>query len=229
MTKKSSLWRKEYETAGIPSSTREEPSGAVVSFVEFLRANKILEGVALDLGCGKGRNSIFLSQQGFEVYSIDFVCEAINHLRTEAEKLGLQNRIHTYCQSVAERWPNVAESVDVAIDAFCYKHQVDRGERDAYKSELIRVLKPNAMYLLTLAGDDDGYYGPLLLTSPNPREKVIVDPNNGIPSNLYTKQEILGDFGKDFELEGYEHKIKPGLMHGRQYLRSTHVFHFRKR
>jgi tellurite methyltransferase len=46
----------------------------------------------LDVGCGEGRNAIFLSERGFEVTAIDISDAGIRKLRALAEKKGLNVR-----------------------------------------------------------------------------------------------------------------------------------------
>lgn len=224
------LWRQEYGRQGIPSSFREDPSGSVVEFVEFLCKNGIQKGRALDLGCGQGRNSLYLAEQGFDVDSMDFVPENIKILAHHSNELHLASNIHVHCQSVTSPWPFEDSGLfDVAIDAFCYKHQILPADKEVYRRELARAMKPGGYYLLTLAGVDDGYYGPLLASSPAPDERVIIDPANGIASVLYRKEDILREFGDAFELVQFQHKQRNGQMHGAMYPRSTLVFYFVRR
>ncbi len=44
----------------------------------------------LDLGCGSGRESIFLAKQGFKVWGIDISKEAIKKAQAKAEKVNFQ-------------------------------------------------------------------------------------------------------------------------------------------
>lgn len=220
------LWRREYEQRGIPSSTREEPSGSVVDFVSFLASRGAIGGTAADLGCGAGRNSLFLVRSGFDlVHSFDLVAANIASIAERVSALGLVGRVRPLCRSVAGPWPIEDDALDAAIDTFCYKHLISQGDRAAYRRELVRTLRPGGFYLLTLADIDDGYYGPQLATSPSPDERVIVDPANGIPSVLFSKDDVLSEFSSFF-LDYYAHARKEGPMHGGQYLRSTHIFIF---
>jgi SAM-dependent methyltransferase len=222
-------WRLEYEQEGIPSSFREEPSGSVQAFAQFLEERQVKNGIAVDLGCGRGRNSLFLAKLGFFVYSFDFVPEAIQALQRDAEELGVSNRIYARCQSVSEKWPVEDQLADIAIDAFVYKHLIPDSEKRVYRMELDRVLKPRGYYLLTLADVDDGYYGPLLSNSPEPERNVIVDPAIGIGSILYSKADIEREFSMKFDLVAHTLKARPGHMHGQEYLRKTHVFIFQRK
>ena len=224
-----SRWYEEYSNSGIPSSFRIEPSGSVVEFMEYLKALPEVGRLALDLGCGRGRNSIFLAQHGFEVSSVDFVPEIIEGLRRQVKEFGLADIVHPYCADLTRPWPFPNDNFDIAIDTFCYKHQIRPEEKELYRRELKRVLKPGAFFLLTLAGTDDGYYGPFLEESPEPDRNVILDSANNILSILYTKEDVLGEFGGFMDLVHYEHKLKDGRMHNQVYTRSTHLFIFEVR
>jgi len=225
-----SLWHDEYRKKGIPSSFRHEPSGALTSSLDLLQATTGLRGgTAIDIGCGSGRNSLELARRGYEVYSIDIVAAAVNSLEDEANLGGLKERVHAFCQNVTARWPAPKRACDLALDTFCFKHLISRDDQTSYVRELQRVLKPGGFYLLTLAGMDDGYYGPLLDDSPDPSRSVIVDPANGISSILYQRTDIEHKFAETFEVFHYEHKLKTGVMHGITCPRSTHCFIMRRR
>lgn len=63
--------------------------------------NHIQAGKALDLGCGGGRNALFLQQQGFEVTAFDKNSDSINKLKTIiAEEL--LNKIQAFVADAQE-------------------------------------------------------------------------------------------------------------------------------
>src|SRR3989344_2817798 len=218
-------WLKEYSEKGIPSSFRQEPSGAVTYFFDFLKKQGIRKGRLLDVGCGKGRNSIFFAKNGWEVYSIDFVPEIINELNNSSKKNNL--KLTAICQSATEKLPFPDNHFDAVIDIFCYKHQTDKKKQKKFRNELYRILKKNGLYLLSLAGEDDGFYGPLLKNSTDKKNKLIIDPVTKVPSFLYSKEDIEKEFA-DFEIIDFQHKKKKGIMHGKEYERSTLIFIMRK-
>ncbi|HTU47203.1 MAG TPA: class I SAM-dependent methyltransferase [Bryobacteraceae bacterium] len=222
----STLWAAEYETRGLPSSFRQEPSGAVRDFVPMALDLGIQpqESIAIDLGCGTGRNSLYLAEQGFTVCAIDIVPELISRLRTKAEATGVGSRLQAICGTVSEPWPVDDGVATVAIDTFCYKHLMDSEDRAVYRRELARVFKPGGLFLLTLASTEDGYYGSLPYRSLSPGMHAIRDPANGIESVLYERMAVEERFASDFSVVQYREKKKPGQMHGSEYDRVTHAF-----
>lgn len=61
--------------------------GASPSLVRYLQMYNVPNyGPALDLGCGQGRNSLYLAQQGFSVLGVDSSDEAIKSLTESAEE-----------------------------------------------------------------------------------------------------------------------------------------------
>lgn len=218
-------WSAEYEKKGIPSSVRSEPSGSLRTLLSYLDQHKVEPGTAIDIGCGTGRNSIDLAKHGYSVISFDFakpVIEAFSEALKDGE---FAKSIQPVCQDVTKLWPVTTDSVDVAIDTFCFKHQIPLEHREFYRGELDRTLKAGGHFLLTLAGLNDGYYK--LFPAPHLGDNAIVDPANGIPSVLYSKDDILEFFG-GFKLVDYKLKAKPSEMHGTVYPRETHLFIFEK-
>ena len=59
-------WDAEYREGGIPSSHRDEPSGVVRWTLANLPFLGLKSGRALDVGCGKGRNTREVARAGFE-------------------------------------------------------------------------------------------------------------------------------------------------------------------
>lgn len=219
------LWKQEYHTAGIPSSYKGEPSHAVSWFYEFLKKSNQRSGKILDLGCGKGRNSLYLAQQGFTIDCIDFLEENIASIQEMAqmEKLDIQG----HCQSVTDPLPYPSGTFDAAIDNFCYKHQIDPNLRLAYRKELYRVLKNQGFFLLTLASYEDGFYGSLREDMAQ-THAVVVDPHTSIPSILFSCTDVLREFSPLFTLIKANEKRSIGKMHGQVYERVVLEFIFKK-
>jgi ubiquinone/menaquinone biosynthesis C-methylase UbiE len=118
------------------------PSQELVATLAAL--NLPLGSVALDIGCGAGREAIFLAQKGFQVYGVDFSQAALRIAKRRAIKAGV---------SVNWRWADATnlpvpdQSVDFVNDRGCF-HVIGENRRLKVARELWRVMKPGARMLL---------------------------------------------------------------------------------
>lgn len=210
-------WDLEYSRGGIPSSYRQEPSGALT----WALANwRTLTGrdrpvSALDVGCGTGRNACYLASLGIDVLAFDSSERAIELARERA--CPARFLVHDLSDGI----PALNAGFDLVADIFVYKHLVDAGLRAAYRNELARVLKPGGRLLVSLAEPEDGYYGACPEPQPGRRPRVVVDPAAGIASVLFSLAELEAEFAGRFELEMAWRKRKPGPMHGTTFMRRT--------
>ena len=126
------------------------PPPEVIDLVATLKS-----GRALDLGCGYGRTSIYLAQQGWQVDGIDFVPQAITEAKQRAQKANVNNRINFHAASVTDLH-FLNPPYQLAIDVGCM-HALDDVRLQAYHAELSRLLAAKATFLLfaRLANLDD--------------------------------------------------------------------------
>lgn len=221
-------WQKEYKKKGIPSSFRKEPSRVLLEFISWLRAQgKDTKGHALDIGCGQGRNSFYLASIGYNVIGIELLEENARMINEEA--LAKQIPLYVYSQDAAANWPIEEASLDIAIDIFCYKHIVDKEKQKKYRTSLSKTLKPQGFYFVSLACETDGYYGPLLETSSDKANKLIIDLQGNIPSYLYSKESLIIEFSDVFDLIKIYEQDSISPMHGKKYSRKVINAIFKKR
>ncbi len=224
MTVNSIAWAKEYKAKGIPSSFKKTPSGSMEFLYQYLNKNKIsLYGkTALDLGCGTGRNSVSLAKNNVaKVYAVDFVPELIEKIKNP--------KIKAICHDLTKSWPIKNSSVDLAIDIFCFKHQVTKTAHNFYKSELARVIKKGGFLLVDLAALDDGYYGHLPKTKFAKDIVKVTDHVTKVDSLLFTKESLIASLKPNFQLLDFVHTKRAGKMHGTIFTRSTLKFLFKRR
>jgi SAM-dependent methyltransferase len=225
------LWSKEYEMGGIPSSTRTSPSGAMKWAFEELKHLQTPLRTAADIGCGKGRNSIYLARQGLHVTAMDFTPNAIRQLQETAAEQGLSDQIRPIVQDITDPWPVAEGSMDLVIDAFCFKHITGHAARVSYKEQLLRALRSRGHYMISFASIGDGYYGRYVVKHDvvdGEEEHLCIDPANGIESVLYTKKGILRFFAPELDLFEELHHNKPSVMHGKEYERSVYALLLRR-
>jgi tellurite methyltransferase len=80
------MWKKEYKKENFYWG--EKPSEGVISAVNYAK-----KGIALDIGAGEGRNSIYLAKNGFEVVAVEKIKEGAEKIRKVAEKDNLPIKV----------------------------------------------------------------------------------------------------------------------------------------
>lgn len=223
---KTTAWAAEYKKQGIPSSFRTDPARVVTEFISWLEKEKNDWKTAVDLGCGRGRNSFYLASLGFSVTAFDLLKDNADLINEQAELMKLP--IHALAQDVSKSWPIPPNSLDIAIDIFCYKHITNKQAQKTYRNELWKALKPNGFYFISLASIDDGFYGPLLKNSSSTNDKLIVDPYANIPSYLYSMADLETEFADQFTVVQALEQVSTSPMHGKQYVRRVLNFIFKK-
>ncbi|MCJ8010786.1 class I SAM-dependent methyltransferase [Paenibacillus sp. KQZ6P-2] len=110
----------------------------------YLSRGLIQPGRAMELGCGPGRNAIFLHRNGFKVDAFDISQVAIDWAKERASELTYN--IHFQCQSVFELKPN--EEYDLVYDSGCL-HGILPHRRIQYLKMIYSGLKPGGYFGLT--------------------------------------------------------------------------------
>jgi len=142
-------WNKIYESSGQKYKHYDifQAHEDMKKISEVFKDEKINK--LLDLGCGAGRNLLFLANQGFEVSGIDISSEGLDLVRDGLEKNNLDSDLKQ--GNVFESLPYNDKSFDAIISVQVMQHGT---EKEILKgiSEIERVLKDNGIIFITLAG-----------------------------------------------------------------------------
>jgi len=133
--------------------------------VEFVGLDRVAPGArVLDLGCGAGRNAVWLAQQGFDVTAIDVSPHAVQLARAFAAESNAQLQV---MEADATDLAGLPENhYDLAYDGRCLHLIVEQELRDAYLRSVLRVLRPSGLYFaINIGGRDEEQAGSL--TSPD--------------------------------------------------------------
>lgn len=106
-----------------------------------------------DLGCGDGRDSLFLLERGFEVISVDLSRNAIAALKRNAESRGLGRALTTFVGDVSD-WRVEEESLDAVIGVTILDH-VKAEDHQAVISSIASSLKPGGLVAIEMHSDRD--------------------------------------------------------------------------
>lgn len=112
-------------------------------FAKFVNRLKV-RGRALELGCGEGRDAIFLAKRGFRVVAFDTSSAALSRARRRAREEGVPVRFETADMAGPLPFPDASFDLVAAIDSF---HLVTSPrDRARHFREVGRVLKPGGFY-----------------------------------------------------------------------------------
>ena len=114
---------------------REAPDESLVSWHEsgLLPAG----GKALDLGCGPGRNAVWLAQQGFMVDAVDLSSAALDWGRERADVAGVDVN---FVEGSIFDLDDILAAYDLVYDSGCF-HHLPPHRRPSYRWLLERALR----------------------------------------------------------------------------------------
>lgn len=150
------LWDEEYaRNPTIPSSHRSEPAHALVELGKHFDIQGL---TALDLGCGNGRNALFLADMGIKVTALDFSGVALQMLEKSIAERKCSAAIEIVNHDLYDGLPFGDASFDLVLDSYCLCHFVDREQNAHAMSECQRVLRPGGRLIKIHLDSKDAYY-----------------------------------------------------------------------
>jgi len=188
------FWDSEYKNAGHLKLSTEQ-SEDLEKFTRFvIRRNRgDILGVGqsvLDVGCGNGRNLVFLSSN-FSLLGIgyDISKEAINQAKQASANLPI-----TYtARSISGPLEVPDNSQSLVLDMMT-SHFLNEKERLTLRDEIYLVLMPGGfLFMKTFLADGDLHTRRLLREFPSKEENTYIHPVIGVDEYVYT-EEILTKF-----------------------------------
>ena len=210
MDKHREFWNREYQTSEhLALST--EPAEDLEKFTRYLDRNYGREYLnpharALDLGCGNGRNLIFLNESfGMPGIGYDISDVALKEARAATGDLPI-----TYEQrSITEPLPAADESIVIALDMMT-SHFLHQAEREKLRDEVARVLHPMGWFFFkSFLADEDINVKRLLRDHPADEENAYIHPTFGVYEYVWTEDRLHDFFSPQFEI----HKIYKSHKH----------------
>jgi SAM-dependent methyltransferase len=122
------------------------------SLAQFIEEGLIHPGRAIDVGCGNGRNSIFLARHGFSVEAVDLSETAIEWARERAAQAGVV--VSLTQASVFDLGLQAAE-YDLVYDSGCF-HHIPPHRRAQYVELIVGAIRPGGWLCLTCFRPEGG-------------------------------------------------------------------------
>ena len=122
------------------------------SLAQWVDDKLLNPGKALDLGCGNGRNAIFLARRGFVVDGVDYSQKAIDWAQERVREAGVA--VQLQCRSVFDLVCE-AGSYDLVCDSGCF-HHLPPHRRRSYVELVTAALKPGGWLALTCFRPEGG-------------------------------------------------------------------------
>ena len=122
------------------------------NLAEWFGQGLLAPGRVLELGCGHGRNAVYLASLGCTVDAVDFSAEAISWARERARQAGA--RVSFQCCSIfaAACEPG---AYDLVYDSGCFHHLPPHRRQD-YVGLVTRALRPGGSYGLVCFRPEGG-------------------------------------------------------------------------
>jgi len=115
------------------------------NLVGYFDNNRLTPGKVLELGCGPGRNAIYLAERGCAVDAVDLSKEAIEWGKERAKEKGV--RINFVHQNIFDM-DFEENAYDIVYDSGCF-HHITPHRRVSYLEILNKALKPGGFFALT--------------------------------------------------------------------------------
>jgi SAM-dependent methyltransferase len=149
----------------------------------------------VDVGCGNGRNLIFLAREfGMKGYGVDISSAAI----AQAKKLSTGLAIRYDVGLADTPLPVEDESQAIALDMMT-SHFLDKDGRQQLRDELFRTLKQGGyLFMKTFLKDDDLHTTRLLKDHPGTEEGTYIHPVMGVAEYVYSEEELVNFLSEKF-------------------------------
>jgi cyclopropane fatty-acyl-phospholipid synthase-like methyltransferase len=122
------------------------------SLAAWIHDGLLRPGRAIDLGCGNGRNAVFLARQGFSVQAVDYSQTAVDWARDRIAEAGVA--VSLTQQSVFDLALE-AGAYDLVYDSGCF-HHIAPHRRRQYVELVVGALKPGGCFGLTCFRPEGG-------------------------------------------------------------------------
>lgn len=207
------FWDQEY-TKAEHLALSEEASGDLMKFCRWLekKTKRTILNVTssvIDLGCGNGRNLIYLANNfGMHGIGYDSSSAAIKEAKRLADGTNLKFEIRSMVGEIT-----VPDNSQLLALDMMSSHFLKKSEREFLRDEIYRVLKPGGyLFMKTFLKDEDLHTKRLIEENPGDEPNSYIHPVIGVQEYVYGEEELINFLGEKFIIHkvysSHKHRLK---------------------
>ncbi len=153
------------------------------------------EASAFDVGCGNGRNLIFLALKfGMKGIGIDISSAAISQAKLASTDFSIKYEVG----DVGNPLPVADNSQSLALDMMT-SHFLNEKAREQHRNEIFRTLKPGGYFFIkTFLKDKDIHTERLIKERPGQEEGSYIHPIMGVAEFVYSEEALVAFLSEKF-------------------------------
>ncbi|MDH6132289.1 ubiquinone/menaquinone biosynthesis C-methylase UbiE [Kitasatospora sp. MAA4] len=169
----------------------EEPNASLLQMMQ--ERPDVFSGHIIDLGCGEGRDSLYLLSQGHTVVSVDVSHSALDRARERAtaanlDASGFMERDIIYLRGFDEN------SFDLAMNMGCLHMLVDEDQRARHISRVYDIVRPGGYFIVDHCASE---WGKGFFSIPDYEEVAT----GLVPGRVIPRKIRVADGEKNIDLE----------------------------
>lgn len=196
------VWEEEYKNQSKLVTKHGDPQAFFLRFLKFYKknVNKSLGGLKVfDVGCGTGRNSIYLASLRADCIGYDISRSAIEIARQRSHELNLKTDFQI--RDIGEKNSFSDSYFDLVLD-LTSSNSLNNKKREVFLSEVYRTMKKGAwLFTRTLCLDGDKNAKNLLKKFPGKEAGTYILPGLGLSEKVFSKDEFINEYSKYFSIE----------------------------
>ncbi|MFB6578995.1 class I SAM-dependent methyltransferase [Streptomyces sp. NPDC056402] len=198
----------------------EEPNASLLQMID--ERPDVFSGQIIDLGCGEGRDSLYLLSQGHDVVSVDVSHSALARARERAAAANL-NASGFVERDVIHLRGFDDNGFDLAMNMGCLHMLVEEEQRGRHISRVYDILRPGGHFIVDHCASE---WGKGFFSIPDYTEIA----GDLVPGNVISRRIRVADSEKEIGLEVLPFSERSGgalaeeiTRHGFSLVSSTHT------